>query len=746
MSDEGKLLAALEPLTSRVRTDVTAIKSDRGMAWTREALTEVRLKRHLNGGPARGVCPIKAGESTTRVAVFDLDSHKGATPWPEMVAVAEGLCDTLRACGGQPVAFRSSGGRGVHVFLVWDEPQDAYSVREQLKEVLRGMGLKDGAAGVARGEIEIFPKQDEITLEGKGSFGNQFILPLAGKSAPLEPMLDYEVMPREYALELEWRASDPVPVVERPVREARAVTVFEGGAEIERLRGALKAIPNDGEGLGYDEWRNIIVAIHAATDGSDEGYELALEFSERSEKFEDEDELRLKVWEWADSGKQGGITADTLFFHARQAGWNDISPEDFAPLPVVQAAPGEKVELPLPNFKRDGNGKIEATVNNVRQALIRPDIAGMDLRFDEFRDEIVWADEDAPGQWMAFKDHHYFELRLRLENRGFKPIGREMIRDAVAYLAQAQSIDTASIWLDALEWDGKPRVEQFLMSFYGVDDTPYHRAVGLYMWTAMAGRVFRPGCQADMAPVFISPEQGLRKSSSIAAMVPDDTHRQLSFTQNETERARLMRGCLVAELAELQGLRTRELEEIRAWITRRYEEWTPKYREFMVRVPRRLLLIGTSNSTELFDDPVEERRFLPVRVQQVDVEGIAAARDQLWAEAKAIWLKTGVAWQQASHLVKAVYGDYRVEDTWEEALGLWAGTALLDGRVPAETGFTTREAMAEGLGFVDKGIKRADEMRAAKALKVAGFVQKVERVEGKPARIWRAVTTGYGLA
>ena len=46
------------------------------------------------------------------------------------------------------------------------------------------VGFTIGTKGVADGQVEVFPKQNEIAA---GGFGNQFILPLAGKSVPLGP-------------------------------------------------------------------------------------------------------------------------------------------------------------------------------------------------------------------------------------------------------------------------------------------------------------------------------------------------------------------------------------------------------------------------------------------------------------------------------------------------------------------------------------------------------------------------------
>lgn len=177
------LIEALRPLTSRVRVDVTAVRKASGVAWTQAPLTDEMLAQHLDSGPLRGCCPIKAGESTTRIGLLDFDSHKGEVSWQQMSEVVAGVVDTLEvAYGLAPVLFRSSGGNGVHLVCLWDEPQDAYSVRELLREVLVSCGLRDGAAGVRERQVEVFPRQDSVAI---GKMGNMFILPLGNKSVPL---------------------------------------------------------------------------------------------------------------------------------------------------------------------------------------------------------------------------------------------------------------------------------------------------------------------------------------------------------------------------------------------------------------------------------------------------------------------------------------------------------------------------------------------------------------------------------
>lgn len=349
--DKAALIESLRPLIERVRTDVTAVKGAQGnQVWTSEPLTDERLARHVNGGPARGVAPIKPGESVTMVALLDFDSHKGETGWDEMAATAAKVFSALDlAWGCNPVAFRSSGGRGVHVFLLWAEPQDARSVRLWLAGLLGDCGLKPGTGGVGRGEVEIFPRQNSVR---PGGYGNQFILPLAGRGAlltyedladTLVPAADVGVAPSPAM----WRDSPAVPLAPPPatVQAERPQAVGNlSEAELAHVWSALDAIPNAGTQIPYDEWRDIGFALHWATGGSAEGLERAEAWSARSAKHVP-GYLQAKVWEFADrnAGTRDTvvITSARLFNIAERYGWrhperNYPDAADFTPLPAVE--------------------------------------------------------------------------------------------------------------------------------------------------------------------------------------------------------------------------------------------------------------------------------------------------------------------------------------------------------------------------------------------------------------------------
>ena len=389
---------------------------------------------------------------------------------------------------------------------------------------------------------------------------------------------------------------------------------------------------------------------------------------------------------------------------------------------------------------RDKAGRIEATAQNVGLAVAAAGWTGMDIRYDTFRGEVLWS-EPGVAAWRPWRDVDYFELRVRLEQRGFKAVAKELVRDGVHYQARLKEIDTAMVWLDGLTWDGVPRVEGFWPTYFGVQGSAYAQACGLYTWTALAGRVLQPGLQADMVPI-LAGAQGVGKSRGVAALAPGpDLATAMSFHEPETERARKMRGVLVVELAELQGLRTRDLEEIKAWITRSREHWVPKYQEMTTSYDRRCLLFGTTNGDDFLDDPTGERRWLPMRVEAVDIPALVRDREQLWAEGAARFAAGGLAWGEALRLGAGEHESYRASDTWEEAVETWLGETDVSG-TPHNRGedLTTYRVLMGALRLEAKAVRRADEMRIAKILRKLGFEQAFAWRGGKNTRIWRAAS------
>lgn len=418
----------------------------------------------------------------------------------------------------------------------------------------------------------------------------------------------------------------------------------------------------------------------------------------------------------------------------------------------VVAADGTKAPLPapLPAFERDKNGNILATIGNVVLGLRRPDMVGFRLAYDQFRDEVMMSADEGVN-WRAFTDADYVRSRIQLEKKGFKPIGRELCRDGVLMLADECKFDSAILWAESLEWDGVCRVERFNSVYLRTTDTPYTRAVALYMFTAMAGRCLDPGCKADMAPIWKG-LQGAGKSTAVRSLVPSpEFFTEIGFHEKDDDLSRKMRGRLVAEIGELKGLHSREQETIKAFITRTHEDWVPKYREFNTIFPRRLIFIGTTNKDEFLADETGNRRWLPVDVGDIDIEAIRRDCLQLWAEGIALWRKrlaenkargvnsdTGVMFEDAEKLAIDVHSNYLIRDSWADDIATWLDEPYFESdQTPRSKGFLqTSEVLKDALRFESKSITRAHEMRVATVLRSMGFNKKDRKVNGRSAKVW----------
>lgn len=255
---------------------------------------------------------MRPGEITTRLAVLDLDSHKGETSWQEMLDASALATSALSLFGFTPTVFVSSGGKGIHLYILWEQPQDAYSVREALADALRSVGFEPGTGGVSAKEIEVFPKQSSIAETG---YGSMFVLPLSGASEHLTGSFVF---------------SESVAFKQPPQRKEHHGMLEP---QLHVLQSALDAIPNSGKDeLAYDEWFRVVCAVHSVAD-DDVGLQLVDQFSSRASKH-DPAFLEHRVWPYI-THRAGGFTVRSLYSLARKYGWQEPIEDTFDVLPEM---------------------------------------------------------------------------------------------------------------------------------------------------------------------------------------------------------------------------------------------------------------------------------------------------------------------------------------------------------------------------------------------------------------------------
>lgn len=749
----------------RVRTDTyitnTGRVDDRGhpVLALRALLDRDALLGHVSGnGPRVGTYLIEPGESTTRVAVLDFDSHKGETPWSEMVRVAGQVAETLLLFGLTANPFISSGGSGIHLIMIWEAPQDAYSVRQVLTEVLSACALTNGAGGVSKGQVEVFPKQDQVA---PGRFGNQIWLPFANKSEPLDLDLGCG-LGRAAGIGMIFQLSDPVPLYERPVREAHTDTVL--GDENDRLRELLGYI--DPEGMDYDEWFKIGLALHHETGGGPDGLSLWIDWSARSSKHDDS--LMEYKWESMGQGSSGAlVTGGTILKLARDAGWADLPGDDeFAQPPVVTGGDGGTLEPDLPRFDRWRLGprvkyanRIDPELNALLLALETPEMAGGYLAYDDFLQATVRINGTAQRVDESMLGFIRADLESgRFPGAHFAPINSTALYDAANLVARRQRVDSAKAWAESLVWDGVPRVSSFYERHMHVREEDvengYARAMSRYMWTAMAGRALLPGCKADTTPIWVDPRGGVGKSTLVAALSPQEdwvTGVHLGQLHNRKDAlVRNMKGKLIGELSELRGLNTASAEDIKAFMTASVDDVHIMYSNDTGYFKRRIFFIGTTNEVDFISRMQGDRRLGPIMVgtdgRAIDVAAIVAEREQLWAEAVVLYKAHGVLWRDLTGMLAKAHEEFLTIDEWHQEIEKWLlGTTdqIMDGGevgVRADREWTSSEILSGALVIPVNRQSRKDTARVNNIMRQLGFEQYMPRERnGKQVRKWRRI-------
>jgi putative DNA primase/helicase len=191
-------------------------------------------------------------------------------------------------------------------------------------------------------------------------------------------------------------------------------------------------------------------------------------------------------------------------------------------------------------------------------------------------------------------------------------------------------------YLNGLKWDGTPRLDGWLSTYLGAEETPLNRAIGRATLVAAVRRVRRPGCKFDHI-LTLEGEEDKGKSTAIALLAGTENFSdQTILTQSDKEQQEMLRGVWIYEIADLAGMKRAEVEKVKAFASRTHDRARPAYGRRRVDAPRRCIFIATTNEDEYLKSQTGNRRFWPVLVAvtgPIDTAGLQRDRDQLWAEA-----------------------------------------------------------------------------------------------------------------
>lgn len=297
----------------------------------------------------------------------------------------------------------------------------------------------------------------------------------------------------------------------------------------------------------------------------------------------------------------------------------------------------------MSRLTKDGNGKIEKTINNAVLVLENDPLLKGKIVTDEFAScgmilgKLPWSKDTEKRRWKDEDDagfYNYMELFYGIT-------GREKLDSALLIVSSQNKINDVKEYLKSLKWDGEKRLDTLLSEYLGAEDNAYTRAVMRKSLCAAVARAVQGGVKYDNMPIFTGP-QGIGKSTFLSILGREWFSDSLTSFEGK-EAAELIQGTWINEVGELTAMTKQETNAVKQFLSKTDDIYRAAYGRRTNKYPRRCVFFGTSNEEEFLKDMTGNRRFWPVDV------GVHPARksvwqelpqevDQIWAEAYTYWM------------------------------------------------------------------------------------------------------------
>ena len=367
----------------------------------------------------------------------------------------------------------------------------------------------------------------------------------------------------------------------------------------------------------------------------------------------------------------GYSETDPLFNFDEIISHSKGEPMDFEPEPLPDTTEVKRRGRPKKS-NDDAAKERENDVAKVKSVL-------HDLRKNKLTGSIEYTDDNGKTVILEGQDLDLMTTKIACEHGIFIPEPR--IKAAIQYAALKNSYCPITKYLDHCAAHAKPHEHWDTVGevFLG-NPQPLATLAMQRMMIGAVARAYQPGESMSWLPILVG-AQGVGKSMFSRYLVPKGLFSEIT-TPLETlmkEQYRLHVAWLL-ELPEIDNyFNTRNIENFKNLVTSRVDEVRYPYASLPSKLPRRFVMIGTTNRNQFLVDSTGNRRFVPLEIGagfQIPWKRLAEERDSLWAAAVQAY-RNGVDYEFNSGEIAAIseyiqeFGD---PDPWHEKIVAYIST------------------------------------------------------------------------
>ncbi|WP_158270672.1 VapE domain-containing protein [Limnohabitans sp. Bal53] len=385
--------------------------------------------------------------------------------------------------------------------------------------------------------------------------------------------------------------------------------------------------------IGHDEWRNVLMAIHHATDGSEEGLAIADEWSSAGVKYEGTSKIAYR-WNSFSLNSDAQITMGSIWHMLKERG---LDANQILKKANLHTHTGDALGHSFVNDK----GVVQALTSNgfphqpIGRSIQLPatfdnfhhlaKAYGISIRYNEITKK---TSIDIPHLKTSIDNADNVKRSHIRSLCSLNKYSSSVVNDFCEALADLNVYNPVRDWIASSPWDGIDRLEAFYATVVADDDFPedFKKTLMKRWMIGAVAAVFMPSGFHCRGVLTFSGKQGLGKTSWLNSLVSDEKLRsEVVLTghcldaSNKDSLSTAISNWLV-EFGEVEATFRKPVSLLKSFVTNDKDIFRRPYASADSTYPRRTVFFASVNDTNFLNDITGNSRWWTIPIQSVNYQ------------------------------------------------------------------------------------------------------------------------------